>query len=42
MNVKYTCSIDPDEMAHYALSHLDICCLQKPIIMPVAVKELKK
>ena len=22
-------------------SHLDLCCLQKPIIMPVAVKKLK-
>ena len=33
-------SIDPDEMAHYEPSHLDLCRLQKPIIMPVAVKEL--
>ena len=24
-------SVDPDEMAHYELSHLDIRCLQKPI-----------
>ena len=34
-------SVDPDETAHYEPSHLDLCCLQKPIIMPVAVKELK-
>ena len=34
-------SIDPDETAHDELSHLDLCCLQKPIIMPVAEKELK-
>ena len=26
-------SIDPDETAHYELSHLDLCCLQKPIII---------
>ena len=24
-------SVDPDETAHYGLSHLDLCCLQKPI-----------
>ena len=45
-------SVDPDEMAQYEPSHLDLCCLQKPIIiacgskslllLPVAVKELKK
>ena len=34
-------SIDPDEMAHYEPSHLDLRCLQKPILSPVAVKELK-
>ena len=33
-------SVDPDEPAYYKPSHLDLCCLQKPIIMPVAVKEL--
>ena len=27
-----TNSVDPDEMAHYDPSHLDLCCLQKPII----------
>ena len=25
-------SVDPDEMAHYEPSHLDLPCLQKPII----------
>ena len=25
-------SVDPDETAHYEPSHLDLCCLQKPII----------
>ena len=33
-------SIDPDETAHYEPSHLDLCCLQKPISSPMAVKEL--
>ena len=33
-------SVDPDETAHYEPSHLDLCCLQKPILSPVAVKEL--
>ena len=27
---------------HRSRSHLDLCCLLKPIIMPVAVKELKR
>ena len=26
-------SMDPDETAHYEPSHLDLCCLQKPIII---------
>ena len=26
-------SVDPDEMVHYELSHLDLCCLQKPVII---------
>ena len=26
-------SVDPDERAHYEPSHLDLCCLQKPIII---------
>ena len=24
-------SVDPDETAHYEPSHLDLCCLRKPI-----------
>ena len=30
-------SVDPDETAHYEPSHLDPCCLQKPIIARVKV-----
>ena len=26
-------NVDPDETAHYELSHLDLCCLQKHIII---------
>ena len=26
-------NVDLDETAHYELSHLDLCCLQKPIII---------
>ena len=26
-------STDPDETAHYEPSHLDLCCLQKPVII---------
>ena len=26
-------SEDPTETAHYDLAHLDLCCLQKPIII---------
>ena len=33
-------SEDPDETAHYEPSHLVLRCLQKPIIIAVAVKEL--
>ena len=33
-------SIDPDETAHDEPSHLDLCCLQNPILSPTAVKEL--
>ena len=29
-------SVDPDETAHYEPSHLDLRCLQKPIIIHVA------
>ena len=28
-----TNSVDPDETAHYEPSHLDLSCLQKPIII---------
>ena len=34
-------SVDPDETAHYEPSHLDLCCLQKPILSPMAAKELR-
>ena len=34
-------SVDPDETAHDEPSHLDLCCLQKPMLSPMAVKELK-
>ena len=26
-------SVDPDETAHYEQSHLDVCCLQNPVII---------
>ena len=26
-------SEDPTETSHYELAHLDLCCLQKPIII---------
>ena len=26
-------SVDPDETAHYEPSHLDLCCLQNPVII---------
>ena len=32
-------SVDPDETAHDEPSHLDLRCLQKPILLPVAAKE---
>ena len=32
--------VDPDETVHYEPSQLDRRCLQKPIIIPMAVKEL--
>ena len=35
-------SVDLDEMAHFEPSHLDLCCLQKPLLSPVAVKEWTK
>ena len=33
-------SVDPDETAHNEQSHVDLCCLQKPILSPMAVKDL--
>ena len=35
-------SVDPDEMAHYGPSHLVLRSLQKPMLSPVAVKELTR
>ena len=34
--------VDSDEMADYELSHLDLRCLQKLSLLPMAVKELRK
>ena len=34
-------SIDQDEMAHYEQSHLDLCCLQKPIIIVYGSESVK-
>ena len=34
-------SADPDEMAHEP-SHLDLCCLQSLLLLPVAVKDLNR
>ena len=34
-------SVDPDEMAHYELSHLDLCCLKKPIIIACGNERVK-
>ena len=33
-------SEDPDEMAHYEPSHLELCCLQKPIIIACGSERL--
>ena len=35
-------SIDPDETAHYEPSHLDLCCLQKPIIIACGSERAKQ
>ena len=32
-------SIDPDEMAHYELSHLDLCCLLS-LLLTTAAKDI--
>ena len=34
-------SLDLDEMAHYEPSHLDLCCLQKPIIIVCGSERIK-
>ena len=34
-------SVDPDETAHYEPSHLDLCCLQKPVIIACGSERLK-
>ena len=34
-------SVDPDETAHYELSHLDLCCLQKPVIIACGSERVK-
>ena len=34
-------SIDPDEMAYYEPSHLDLRCLQKPIIITFGSERVK-
>ena len=35
-------SVDPDETAHYESSHLDLCCLQKPILISCGSEKLVK
>ena len=35
-------SVDPDEMAHYEPSHLDLHCLQKYLYWSIVMKEQKK
>ena len=34
-------SIEPDETAHYEPSHLDLCCLQKFIIIAYGSERVK-
>ena len=34
-------SVDPDETAHYEPSHLDLRCLQKPIIIACGNERVK-
>ena len=35
-------SVDPDETAHYEPSHLDLCCLQKSIIIACGSGRVKR
>ena len=34
-------NVDPDETAHYVPSHLDLRCLQKPIIIAYGSERVK-
>ena len=34
-------SIDPDETAHFEPSHLDLCCLEKPVIIACGSERVK-
>ena len=34
-------SVDPDETAHYEPSHLDLRCLQKPVIIAYGSEKVK-
>ena len=34
-------SVDPDDTAHYELSHLDLYCLQKPISIACGSERVK-
>ena len=34
-------SVDPDETAHYEPSHLDLRCLQKPVIISCGSERVK-
>ena len=35
-------SVDPDETADYEPSHLDLSCLQKPIIIACGTERVKR
>ena len=34
-------SVDPDETAHFEPSHLDLCCLEKPIVINYGSERVK-
>ena len=38
---KMSNSVDPDEMAHYEPSHLDLCCLQMPFVITCGNERVK-